>query len=133
LKDWQEDDGNKLIRGTDVLGGRPTVLLALALESLPPTEQAELMVLIDAHDQPAARRIDRIDQLYRAADVYEKARRLVEKHQQRASAVANAADPPELRRLLHYLLDSVLERPSRESSVPLVTEIAAPWSPTVPS
>ena len=36
LNDWQGDDHNKLSAGGDILGGRPTVLWALALESLPP-------------------------------------------------------------------------------------------------
>ena len=34
LQDWQGDDFNKLTLGGDVLGGRPTVLWALALEGL---------------------------------------------------------------------------------------------------
>ena len=34
LKDWERDDDNKRSVGADLLGGRPTILWALALESL---------------------------------------------------------------------------------------------------
>ena len=40
LKDWKDDKDNKLMKGADVLSGRPTVLLALALEGLSPAGQA---------------------------------------------------------------------------------------------
>jgi geranylgeranyl pyrophosphate synthase len=43
LKDWKGDSDNKLSAGGDILGGRPTVLLALALQHLPPAEQEELI------------------------------------------------------------------------------------------
>src|SRR5690606_3972589 len=47
LKDWEGDADNKLAAGGDALGGRPTVLLALALHSLPAEKQDELLSLID--------------------------------------------------------------------------------------
>ena len=50
-------------------------------------------------------------QLYLKAGVFEKAGRLVDKHQQRAEAVADQIEPAELRRLFRYLIDTVLERP----------------------
>ena len=40
LQDWRGDDFNKLTLGGDVLGGRPTVLWALALEGLERRRQA---------------------------------------------------------------------------------------------
>ena len=43
LNDWEGDDHNKLAAGGDVLGGRPTVLWALALEGLPAAKQEELL------------------------------------------------------------------------------------------
>ncbi|MEC8799850.1 MAG: polyprenyl synthetase family protein, partial [Planctomycetota bacterium] len=42
LKDWEGDSNNKLDAGGDIIGGRPTVLWALALEGLAEEEQAEL-------------------------------------------------------------------------------------------
>src|SRR4029079_2420720 len=48
LNDWDGDDHNKLAAGGDVLGGRPTLLLALALEGLPAEPQTELLSLISS-------------------------------------------------------------------------------------
>ncbi|MEO8496126.1 MAG: polyprenyl synthetase family protein [Planctomycetota bacterium] len=119
LKDWRGDDDNKLSAGGDTLGGRPTVLWALAIEGLPPAEQAELLKLVSDESVGAEYRISRVRQLYEQADVFEKAHRLVDKHQQRAEAIADALEPEELRRLCYYLIDSVLERPV-EASKPQV-------------
>src|SRR5205823_7742233 len=43
LKDWDGDSDNKLVAGQDILAGRPTLLLALALEGSGPDERAELL------------------------------------------------------------------------------------------
>ncbi len=116
LKDWEGDDNNKLLAGGDTLGGRPTVLWALALEGLSDDDQAELETLVTDNSQPDEIRINRVRQLYHEAGVFEKAHRLVDKHQQRAEAVADEIQPDELRRLLYYLIDTVLDRP--EDSTP---------------
>ncbi len=39
LKDWEGDSDNKLVAGQDVLAGRPTLLLALALEGSQPRDR----------------------------------------------------------------------------------------------
>jgi geranylgeranyl pyrophosphate synthase len=117
LKDWRGDDNNKLAAGGDVLGGRPTVLWALALESLGEQQQAELLALAQDETRPAEYRVGRVRQLYHEAGVFEKANRLVDKHQQRAEAVADEIQPEELRRLFYYLIDSVLERSESEPAV----------------
>jgi geranylgeranyl pyrophosphate synthase len=116
LKDWQGDDNNKLAAGGDALGGRPTVLLALALQSLPPHEQEELLSLLSENDLSPSARVHRIRRLYETAGVFEQAHRLVDKHQDRAEQIADGLEPEELRRLLYYLIDTVLERPSEEAS-----------------
>jgi len=117
LKDWEGDDSNKLTAGGDIVGGRPTILWALALEGLPDDAREELERL--ASDGPVSiSSLPRVRQLYHEADVFEKARRLVDKYQQRAEAVADEAEPEELRRLLYYLVDTVLER--CEESAPQV-------------
>jgi geranylgeranyl pyrophosphate synthase len=114
LNDWQGDSHNKLLAGGDVLGGRPTVLWALALESLPAAERAELEALV--HQTPATPGVvQRVRQLYEQAGVFDKAARLVDKYQERAEAVADEIHPEELRRLLYYLIDTVLERPAAAS------------------
>lgn len=111
LKDWEDDANNKLSAGGDILGGRPTVLWALALEGLSAENQEELRALVDDPDKPVQHRINRVRQLYNEAGVFDKAHRLVDKHQQRAEAIADEIQPDELRRLLYYLIDTVLERP----------------------
>jgi geranylgeranyl pyrophosphate synthase len=114
LNDWRGDNHNKLLAGGDVLGGRPTVLWALALEGLGDADRAELME-IAAQKQVTSETIARIRALYEAAGVFEKASRLVDKYQERAEAVADEVEPEELRRLLYYLIDSVLERPAPDA------------------
>ncbi len=50
LKDWEGDGENKRVAGGDVLAARPTLLLALALEGLPPAEREELLTLLRRED-----------------------------------------------------------------------------------
>jgi geranylgeranyl pyrophosphate synthase len=109
LGDWQADDHNKLLAGGDIIGGRPTVLWALALEGLGPPHRAELHHL--AAQQPiTSASLVRIRQLYQQAGVFEKAAQLVDNFKTRAQTVAAALQPDELRRLLAYLIDMVLDR-----------------------
>jgi len=119
LKDWQGDQDNKLSAGLDTLGGRPTVLWALALDGLPATERDELLQLVESTTDDITR-VARVQQLYREAGVFEKAHRLVDKYQERAERTADEVEPENLRRLLYYLVDTVLERPA-ETEVALVT------------
>jgi geranylgeranyl pyrophosphate synthase len=115
LKDWRGDNDNKLAAGGDILGGRPTVLWALALDGLPAADQRELSQLIDDDESTAEHRVRRVRQLYNQANVFEKADRLVEKHHQRAEAIADDVKSDEFRRLLHYLIDTVLDRPPEDA------------------
>jgi geranylgeranyl pyrophosphate synthase len=119
LNDWLADDFNKLVAGGDTLGGRPTVLLALALEALSPDAQSELINLIERDTRPAEVRVGRVRQLYQGAGVFEQAHRLVDKHHERAAEVAQTFRPDELRRLLFYLMDMVLDRPSEHPVLPM--------------
>lgn len=109
LNDWQGDAHNKLAAGGDILGGRPTVLWALALEALDEPRRAELE-LLPADARPAAWRVDRVRHLYEQAGVFDKAARLVDKYRERAEAVADEIEREELRRLLYYLIDTVLDQ-----------------------
>jgi len=117
LKDWGGDADNKLVAGQDVLAARPTLLLALALEGLSAPEKAELLGLVAAareHTSPddtaAADTVGRVRGLYQKAQVFAKADALVEKYRARAEALADGVEPAELRELLYYLVDTVLER-----------------------
>jgi geranylgeranyl pyrophosphate synthase len=109
LKDFEADSDNKIIAGQDVLASRPTVLLALALEALPPARREELLALVSGADAVDDERVSRVRYLYELAGVFEKAERLVDKFRAKAEDLADAATPPDLRDLLLYLVDSVLD------------------------
>ena len=55
-------------------------------------------------------RIQRARHLYLEAGVFEKAHKLIDKHQQKAEEIADEIQPDELRRLMYYLVDTVLDR-----------------------
>jgi geranylgeranyl pyrophosphate synthase len=128
LKDWDGDSDNKLIAGQDVLAARPTLLLALALEGSTPAEREELLVLLrrGADKDAAATTIERVRHLFTKAQVFAKAEKLVEKYRARAEAVADDIQPTELRELLYYLVDSVLDRqpPAAEPEVPPLIQLS---------
>ncbi|MCS7166939.1 MAG: polyprenyl synthetase family protein [Gemmatales bacterium] len=115
LQDWDGDDDNKLIAGQDILSGRPTVILALALELLPEHQRRWLLQLL----RPNQLNVERLETLRRLFDelgVFRRAEQLVEKHRARAEAVADEIQPDTLRELLYYLVDNILVRRRRESS-----------------
>jgi geranylgeranyl pyrophosphate synthase len=126
LKDWEGDSDNKLLAGQDVLAGRPTLLLALALEGLTGAARAELTTLLhrssEASTMAGADFVARIRRLFEQANVFAKAEKLVEKYRARAEALADEVEPSELRELLYYLVDTVLERslPAAPSASALV-------------
>jgi len=125
LGDWDGDDHNKLSAGGDTLGGRPTVLWALALEGLPPAKQEELLSLVANDKLDAGHRLTRVRQLYNEAGAFDKAHKLVDKHRERAEAIADEIQPEELRRLLYYLIDSVLDHAPAASAPPAIMQIGA--------
>jgi geranylgeranyl pyrophosphate synthase len=110
LKDWESDQDNKITVGSDLLGGRPTLLWALALEGLNPEQREELISLAVESENPTRNRLNRARQLYLEAGVFDTAYRLIDKHQRRAEEVADEIKPDELRRLMYYLVDTVLDR-----------------------
>jgi geranylgeranyl pyrophosphate synthase len=114
LNDWRGDNNNKLLAGGDVLGGRPTVLWALALEGLGDAQRAELKDICAAK-QLTPTTLARVKQLYTEAGVFDKAARLVEKYRQRAEEVADGIENEDLRRLFYYLIDTVLEKAEPEA------------------
>lgn len=118
LDDWTTDNHNKLVAGSDALGGRPTILWALALESLPEEEKQELLSLVQDEQQTPLERVERVRQLYLDAGIFDKALQLVDKHQQRAEKIADDIQPEDLRRLFYYLIDTVLERPEEITFLP---------------
>ncbi|HKI37676.1 MAG TPA: polyprenyl synthetase family protein [Gemmataceae bacterium] len=137
LKDWEGDGDNKRVAGGDVLAARPTLLLALALEGLPPAEREELLALLRRDETPSqsqgsqplgldAEMIARVGRLFTRAQVFAKAEKLVEKFRAKAEGVADEVEPTELRELLYYLVDSVLDRqppPETEPAAPPLLQI----------
>ncbi|MFZ5833226.1 MAG: polyprenyl synthetase family protein [Planctomycetota bacterium] len=120
LDDWQMEPDAERPRGSDLLGGRPTVLWALALEALDAEDRRALLDLTesardascadsaDGGDGPS--RLQRAAELYAKAHVFGKASDLVRKHHDKACEAANAIDVEPLRRLFHFLADAILDR-----------------------
>ncbi len=136
LKDWEGDGENKRAAGGDVLAARPTLLLALALEGLPPAERDELLALLRREPvsesqglQPlglTADLIAHVGRLFTRAQVFVKAEKLVEKFRAKAEGIADEVEPTELRELLYYLVDSVLDRqppPEPEPAAPPLLQL----------
>lgn len=109
LKDWLGDSDNKLSAGNDIIGGRPTVLWALALQSLKADRKAELLQIASDPDLTAHAKIQRVRTLYLEGGVFEAAEQLVEKYRAKAEEIADQIEPEPFRRLLYYLVDSILE------------------------
>jgi geranylgeranyl diphosphate synthase type II len=116
LKDWSTDLQNKRIVGQDALAMRPTLLLALALENATPAEREELLQLISG-DSKTERSVQRVARIYESRQVFEKARKLVEKYRQRAEAIADEVEPEKLRELLYFLVDTALAAESAEPEI----------------
>jgi len=109
LEDWHLDQPNKRSTGTDVLGGRPTVLWAFALESLGPDDRRRLETLLAEANREPGGVVDEVRTLYERAGVYRRAGDLVAKHRQRAHAIAQGVEPASVAHLLHYLADTILQ------------------------
>ncbi len=122
LGDWDGDSNNKLTAGGDVLGGRPTLLWALALATLPDAEKQELLALADPESRLSdAEKIATARRLYTQARAFDQARMLVDKHERRALEAAAQIDSEPMQRLLLYLVDTVLER--NEPDTPAVVSL----------
>jgi geranylgeranyl diphosphate synthase, type II len=109
LNDWQGDNHNKLLAAGDIIGGRPTLLWALALEGLATDKRSRLETLMS--EAPLSdEKLREIRRLYEEAGAFHKAGRLVEKHQQHAETLTAEIEPESLRRLFFHLIDMVLQR-----------------------
>jgi geranylgeranyl pyrophosphate synthase len=141
LKDWEGDGDNMRPAGGDVLAARPTLLLALALEGLPPAEREDLLGLLTHKPEAPAKDqltsfagasglcvdiLARVGRLFTQAQVFAKAEKLVEKFRAKAEGIADDVEPTELRELLYYLVDSVLDRqppPAPEPEAPPLLQL----------
>ncbi len=111
LKDWSGDLENDRRAAGDLLGGRPTLMWALALERLGPADAERLLELADsarrgtAGDGAAASVIAAARRLYDAADVPGRAAAIVAEQRSLAAAAVATCRLRRLREVLEFLLD----------------------------
>jgi len=120
LKDWQGDANNKLVAGADMLAGRPTVMLALAFGAADEIQRQQLLDVLADKDLADESRRQRLEQLLGDCGVFEQAEALVDKARVRAESLADEVDVEPLRRLLYFLVDTVLS-PENEAAAPVPT------------
>ena len=112
LADFDSNSENKVVAGQDVLAGRPTVLLAMALETASPAQKEEILGLLQRarKGDDSFQLVERMRQIYQLNHVFEKGYKLVEKFRSRAESIADDVESEDFRRLLYFLVDSVLEK-----------------------
>lgn len=107
LKDWRGDEHNKLVAGQDALALRPTVLLALALQSASEQQKAQIREIYESSGHDAAR-VAKLRGILESCRAFDSAQALVDKSRQRAEALADGVESDEIRQLLYFLVDTVL-------------------------
>lgn len=111
LKDWNGDLENDRRVAGDLLGGRPTVMWAIAMEQLPDAGRRELVAIArecsraDASEDLRAAAIQSARRLYRHAGVFERTAMIVAEQRAAAAASVRACRYPRLREVLEFLLD----------------------------
>ncbi len=112
LKDWQGDLENDRRVAGDVLGGRPTVMWALALENLDSVGKDELLKIKAACSNQrieagagTADAIQAARRLYRKAGVFSKAAAIVANERKLAADAIRDCGYSRLREVLEFLLD----------------------------
>jgi len=130
LKDFNGDDDNKLVAGQDVLSARPTLLLALALEAATAAERQELLALLNqGKNGDALMTLERVRRIFARCQVFDKADKMIEKFRAKAEAIADETEPVELRELLYYLVDTVLDRANDTPEIPVEAGLPLPLVP----
>lgn len=111
LKDWQGDLENDRRVAGDILGGRPTVMWALAIENLNELGRLELLELRKACSgeessvHKAYSPVHTARRLYGQAGVFKKAAQIVEVERQLAADAIKDCQYLRLREVLEFLLD----------------------------
>ncbi len=109
LKDWHGDPENARHAAGDLLGGRPTVMWALARERVDAADLQRLSRLAEEAGLPggpsAADVIAEARRLYEAADVFDRAAMIVDAERAGALAAAATCRHPRLREVFEFLLD----------------------------
>jgi len=107
LKDWQGDADNKLVAGQDALAIRPTALLTLALNRASDAQREELREIYESSGDDAMR-LSRLRQLFAELAVFRQAEKIVDDARDRATLLIGNVESLPLRRLLSFLVDTVL-------------------------
>lgn len=111
LKDWSGDLENDRRAAGDLLGGRPTLMWALAMERLSSADAERLRDVAlragaaDASAETIATAIATARRLFSAADVFHRAAAIVDEQRAAAAAAAASCRHPRLREVLEFLLD----------------------------
>ena len=111
LKDWSGDVENNRRAAGDLLGGRPTVMWALALERLAAEDadllqrQARTAARSDADEATVMDAVTEVRRLYTKAGVFERAANIVAEQRALAAAAAATCRLRRLRDVLEFLLD----------------------------
>jgi geranylgeranyl pyrophosphate synthase len=111
LKDWGGDLENNRHAAGDLLGGRPTLMWALALERLPADAVDRLVELArlaggeQVVEAEAVAALAEARRLYEQADVFMRAATIVEEERRRATAAVAGCRLGRLREVLEFLLD----------------------------
>lgn len=123
LKDWSGDLENNRRAAGDLLGGRPTVMWALAMERLSGGEAARLREVaaragaVDASSDDIGQAIAMARSLFEAADVFRRAAAIVEEQRSAAAAAAATFRHRRLREVLEFLLDLAVPEQAAASMV----------------
>ncbi len=112
LKDWNGDTDNKLVAGQDALALRPTLLLALALKDANEQQKAELQEILAEPSTGTTnhKRIERLREIFRACDVFDKAEFYVERSREKAEALVAGVEDEQIRNLLQFFIENVLAK-----------------------
>ena len=111
LKDWAGDLENNRHAAGDLLGGRPTLMWALALDRLDPAAAERLRMLAaeaaagGATEQRIAACLGEVRGLYEEAGVFARAAEIVAGERTSAARAVAACRLPRLRDVLEFLLD----------------------------
>lgn len=117
LKDWEGDNNNKIVAGQDALSLRPTVLLALALQSATPDQKQEIRDILENNGEDSLR-LARLRRIFSTTGAFQAAEQLVEKSRARAETLADGVESEALRKLLYFFIDTVLAEEPNTGNAP---------------
>lgn len=122
LKDWHGDLENDRRIAGDLLGGRPTVMWAIACEQLAGSGREELREIArtctrsDASDESRVVSIRAARQLYQQAGVFERMAEIVTEQRSAAAESVRSCRYPRLREVLEFLLDLAVPEQAVEAA-----------------